>query len=84
VEGAADSTTCMPEPPEDFVDPITASIIHNPVTLPDSQVTLDRTTVERHLLSQVRTAVRCVHVCGCVCVCEGGWVGLGLSCGLNR
>ena len=42
-----------PEPPEDFLDPITCSLMTQPVVLPDSGVTLDRTTIERHLMSQV-------------------------------
>lgn len=62
LEQATDSARGMPEPPEDFMDPITASLMQDPVTLPDSQVTLDRTTVERHLLSQVRALG--------VCLCE--------------
>eukprot|EP00967_Tisochrysis_lutea_P022930 scaffold26175_cov17-Tisochrysis_lutea.AAC.1 len=49
---AAQGAAALPEPPDEFVDPITASIMSDPVTLPDSQVTLDRSTVERHLLSQ--------------------------------
>lgn len=42
------------EPPEEFLDPITAGLMSDPVTLPDSGVTLDRTTVQRHLMGQVR------------------------------
>ncbi|KAF5840598.1 U-box domain-containing protein, partial [Dunaliella salina] len=49
---AAEGAAALPEPPDEFVDPITASIMSDPVTLPDSQVTVDRSTVERHLLSQ--------------------------------
>jgi len=49
----AEVEAALPEPPEEFVDPITAALLTDPVTLPDSQVTLDRSTVERHLLHQV-------------------------------
>eukprot|EP00798_Chlamydomonas_sp_ICE-L_P017518 gene17518-23836_t len=40
------------EIPEEFVDPITQHLMRNPVILPDSQVTLDRSTIARHLLTQ--------------------------------
>ena len=56
----------LPEPPDEFVDPITASLMSDPVTLPDSGVTLDRTTVERHLMQQVREVVTQSVVLGTV------------------
>lgn len=37
--------------PEEFLDPITASLMSDPVILPSSRVTVDRTTIARHLLS---------------------------------
>ena len=40
------------EPPDEFLDPITAAIMMDPVILPDSQVTVDRTTIERQISIQ--------------------------------
>mmetsp|Transcript_34159 Transcript_34159/g.87346 ORF Transcript_34159/g.87346 Transcript_34159/m.87346 type:complete len:796 (-) Transcript_34159:86-2473(-) len=40
------------EPPDEFVDPILACVMQDPVILPDSGITVDRNTIERHLLSQ--------------------------------
>jgi hypothetical protein len=39
------------DPPEEFLNPITAVVMGDPVRLPDSGVVLDRGTVRRHLLS---------------------------------
>lgn len=39
------------EAPDDFWDPIMATIMDDPVTLPTSEVTVDRATIMRHLLS---------------------------------
>lgn len=38
-------------PPEDFLDPILSILMKDPVILPSSKVTLDRSTISRHLLS---------------------------------
>lgn len=37
--------------PDDFLDPIMSTLMKDPVKLPSSGVTLDRTTIARHLLS---------------------------------
>lgn len=37
--------------PEEFIDPIMSTIISDPVMLPSSGITLDRSTIARHLLS---------------------------------
>jgi hypothetical protein len=39
------------EPPDEFLDPITAVMMRDPVKLPDSGMVLDRQTVVRHLVS---------------------------------
>ena len=42
--------TAMGDIPEEFVDPILGTVMNDPVTLPNSQMTLDRTSIVRHLL----------------------------------
>ncbi|KAG1678277.1 hypothetical protein FOA52_013898 [Chlamydomonas sp. UWO 241] len=37
------------EMPEEFLDPITTAVMTDPVLLPDSGITVDRSTAERHL-----------------------------------
>ena len=37
--------------PDEYLDPIMASLMHDPVTLPTSKVTVDRSTIMSHLLS---------------------------------
>lgn len=37
--------------PDEFLDPIMSSLMVDPVILPSSKVTVDRTTIARHLLS---------------------------------
>jgi len=39
------------EPPDAFLDPIMQTIMEDPVLLPNSGITVDRSTIERHLLS---------------------------------
>ncbi|GLI58788.1 hypothetical protein VaNZ11_000546 [Volvox africanus] len=39
------------EAPEELLDPITSSLMMDPVVLPDSQMTVDRSTIERHFLT---------------------------------
>lgn len=41
----------LTDAPEDFLDPIMSTLMLDPVTLPSSNVTVDRTTIARHLLS---------------------------------
>ncbi|KXZ52881.1 hypothetical protein GPECTOR_8g261 [Gonium pectorale] len=38
------------EAPEELLDPITSALMNDPVVLPDSQVTVDRSTIERHFM----------------------------------
>lgn len=42
--------TSMGDIPEEFLDPILGTVMSDPVTLPNSRVTLDRTSIVRHLL----------------------------------
>jgi len=37
--------------PDEFLDPIMSTLMTQPVTLPSSRVTVDRSTIARHLLS---------------------------------
>ncbi|XP_058062566.1 ubiquitin conjugation factor E4 A [Anopheles bellator] len=39
------------DPPDEFLDPIMSSLMTDPVTLPSSRITVDRSTIARHLLS---------------------------------
>lgn len=39
------------DPPDEFLDPIMSTIMQDPVVLPSSKVSIDRTTIARHLLS---------------------------------
>lgn len=41
----------LTDPPDDFLDPIMSTLMMDPVILPSSKVTVDRTTIARHLLS---------------------------------
>ncbi|CAD7697383.1 unnamed protein product [Ostreobium quekettii] len=38
--------------PDEFLDPIVMTLMEDPVVLPDSKITVDRSTIKRHLLSQ--------------------------------
>ena len=42
--------------PDEFLDPLMATVMRDPVVMPSSGQTIDRTTIERHLLSE-RTCV---------------------------
>lgn len=42
--------TNMGDVPDEFLDPALGTVMNDPVTLPNSDVTLDRTTIVRHLL----------------------------------
>ncbi|KAL4425495.1 hypothetical protein ABPG75_009511 [Micractinium tetrahymenae] len=46
------------EAPEEFLDPILQTLMQDPVLLPDSRITLDRATIERHLLSSATDPFR--------------------------
>ena len=39
------------DPPDEFLDPIMSSLMADPVILPSSRITVDRSTIARHLLS---------------------------------
>lgn len=38
--------------PDEFLDPLMATVMRDPVVMPTSGQTIDRTTIERHLLSE--------------------------------
>lgn len=42
---------CLAEAPEEYLDPIMSTVMTDPVILPSSKVTVDRSTIARHLLS---------------------------------
>ncbi|KAK3073703.1 Ubiquitin conjugation factor E4 [Teratosphaeriaceae sp. CCFEE 6253] len=39
------------EPPDDFLDPLMSELMTDPVILPSSRITIDRSTIKQHLLS---------------------------------
>lgn len=41
----------LTDAPDEFLDPIMSTLMLDPVTLPSSNVVVDRTTIARHLLS---------------------------------
>lgn len=41
----------LADAPDEFLDPIMSTLMTDPVVLPSSKVTVDRTTIARHLLS---------------------------------
>lgn len=41
----------LADAPDEFLDPIMSTLMGDPVILPSSKVTVDRTTIARHLLS---------------------------------
>lgn len=41
----------LTDAPDDFLDPIMSTLMLDPVILPSSKVTVDRSTIARHLLS---------------------------------
>lgn len=41
----------LADAPDEFLDPIMSTLMTDPVILPSSHVTVDRTTIARHLLS---------------------------------
>ncbi|KAL1140342.1 hypothetical protein AAG570_000274 [Ranatra chinensis] len=41
----------LAEAPEEFLDPIMSTLMSDPVVLPSSRITIDRSTIARHLLS---------------------------------
>ena len=49
--------TTMGDVPEEFLDPLLGTIMNDPVILPNSQVTLDRISIVRHLLRYVHFSI---------------------------
>ena len=47
----ADEEAAFEDPPDDYVDPLIGTLMEDPVTLPASHVTIDRSSILRHLLS---------------------------------
>lgn len=41
----------LADAPDEYLDPIMSTLMNDPVILPSSKVTVDRTTIARHLLS---------------------------------
>ncbi|MCL7039432.1 hypothetical protein MKW94_027681 [Papaver nudicaule] len=48
---AMDEEEVLGEIPDEFLDPIQYTLMRDPVVLPSSKVTVDRSVIERHLLS---------------------------------
>ena len=46
------------EAPDEYLDPITSTLMSDPVMLPSSRKVLDRTTIARHLLRFENRAFR--------------------------
>lgn len=53
----------LEDAPDEFLDPIMSTLMTDPVILPSSHVTVDRTTIARHLLSDqtVRLRILIIH-----------------------
>eukprot|EP01104_Vermistella_antarctica_P015755 TRINITY_DN5239_c3_g1_i1.p1 TRINITY_DN5239_c3_g1~~TRINITY_DN5239_c3_g1_i1.p1 ORF type:complete len:1278 (+),score=450.43 TRINITY_DN5239_c3_g1_i1:198-4031(+) len=50
-KSAEDEQDLFADAPDEFLDPITCSIMNDPVILPSSKTVVDRTMISRHLLS---------------------------------
>lgn len=48
---AAADTASATEAPDEFLDPLLATMMQDPVILPDSNLRVERSTIERHLMS---------------------------------
>ncbi|KAH7424550.1 hypothetical protein KP509_11G013400 [Ceratopteris richardii] len=48
---ATDTEAMLGEIPDEFLDPIQYTLMRDPVILPSSKATMDRSTIQRHLLS---------------------------------
>lgn len=46
-----ENQVALADAPDEFLDPIMSTLMIDPVVLPSSRVTVDRTTIARHLLS---------------------------------
>ncbi|EFJ06900.1 ubiquitin-protein ligase, UFD2 [Selaginella moellendorffii] len=51
VSEAQDTEALLGDVPEEFLDPIQYTLMKDPVILPSSKTTIDRATIQRHLLS---------------------------------
>lgn len=51
VQQGDDELLSSADVPDEFLDPIMSTLMTQPVTLPSSRVTVDRSTIARHLLS---------------------------------
>lgn len=67
--GGAASQSAASAVPDEFLDPITAVMMSEPVTLPESGITVDRATIEVGGAACLRGS--CVRMCLCARV----WVG---------
>ena len=54
--------TTMGDVPEEFLDPLLGTVMNDPVILPNSQITLDRTTLVRHLLRYLHFSIVIVNI----------------------
>ncbi|CAM6108599.1 unnamed protein product [Calypogeia fissa] len=50
---AMDTEALLGDIPDEFLDPIQCTLMKDPVILPSSRTTLDRSTIQRHLLSDL-------------------------------
>ncbi|KAI3864814.1 hypothetical protein MKW92_010847 [Papaver armeniacum] len=59
---AMDAEESLGEIPDEFLDPIQCTLMKDPVTLPSSNVTVDRLVIERHLLSDTNDPFNRSHL----------------------
>ncbi|KAI3946325.1 hypothetical protein MKW98_010449 [Papaver atlanticum] len=59
---AMDAEAFLGEIPDEFLDPIQCTLMKDPVTLPSSNVTVDRSVIERHLLSDTNDPFNRSHL----------------------
>ncbi|KAI3902309.1 hypothetical protein MKW92_037205 [Papaver armeniacum] len=57
-----DAEAALGEIPDEFLDPIQCTLMKDPVTLPSSKVTVDRSVIERHLLSDTKDPFNRSHL----------------------
>lgn len=48
--------------PDEFLDPIMSTIMMNPVILPSSKIIIDRQTIARYIIIQMRICANMLHV----------------------
>ncbi|XP_026437122.1 probable ubiquitin conjugation factor E4 [Papaver somniferum] len=59
---AMDAEAALGEIPDEFLDPIQCTLMTDPVTLPSSNVTVERSVIERHLLSDTKDPFNRSHL----------------------